>query len=539
MAPPPSPPPSWLSTMAPSTAFGSSEVYPQPSPSEIETRLFINNEFVTSIGGRKFDVINPATEEVTASVYEAEIPDVDRAVQAAADAFPAWSALGAFQRAECFYRLAELYEQSNTELARLEAVSMGKPVGKYTEGTACARFLRYMAGKAADVQGESSLQTAGYVNVSFRQPYGVCAAIAPWNAPVTALTFKLAPAVLAGNTLVAKSSEKAPLTSLFLARLILRAGFPPGVINILSGTGPLCGAALASHMGIRKLSFTGSVGAGREIKKAAAASNLKNVTLELGGKSPMIVFNDADVQHAAVLSARSTLYNSGQVCTSSSRVYVHASIADDFCRRLVTALEELGANPPLRSTPEAPGNSAIARLGNPLAKSTVRGPQADKAQFDTIMGYLHGARESGYTILTGGDREVLSSGRTGEDAHSSTGFFIQPTVIFNPPSSSAVMQEEIFGPVVCVAPFESEEEVLRLANDTEYGLYASVFTRDISRALRFVKGLESGAVGVNCTSPFMTHDMPFGGIKQSGEGRELGKRALDEWTEEKSVFIAL
>ena len=380
------------------------------------------------------------------------------------------------------------------------------------EGTNCARFLRYVAGKAADVQGDSSLQTPNFINLTFRQPYGVCAGICPWNAPVTALTFKLAPAVLAGNTFVAKSSEKAPLTSLFLAKMIVEAGFPPGVVNILSGFGPVCGAALASHMDIRKLSFTGSVRAGRLIKRAATDSNLKHVTLELGGKSPLIIFEDADIEKAAAASAFSILYNSGQVCIASARVYVHSSVLDDFCEKLVSAIEKKGSNPP-------EGN-------DPLLKTTVRGPQADETQFTTIQRYIKSSTQGKGRILTGGGRE------------GDKGFFIQPTVILHPEENSAVMREEIFGPVVCVKSFETEEEVLRLANDSEYGLYASTYTRNLSRAMRMAKALESGAIGVNCTSPMMTLDMPFGGVKQSGEGRELGKHALEDWTELKTVYIA-
>ncbi|KIW17962.1 hypothetical protein PV08_05157 [Exophiala spinifera] len=482
-------------------------------PNGMETRLYINNEFVPSRSGQKFDVINPATEEVTASVFEADGADVDAAVQAAKAAFPSWSALGGFQRASYFYKLANLVESCNFDLAKLEAVSMGKPVGKYTEGTNMARFIRYVAGKAADVKGESSLQTAGFVNLTFRQPYGVCAAIIPWNAPVTEFFFKVTPAVLAGNTIVLKSSEKAPLTSLLLARLCQEAQIPAGVINVLSGMGPTCGAAMASHMDIRKISFTGSARTGRAIKQAALESNLKHVALELGGKNPLIIFDDADLSKAANAAASSILYNSGQVCIASTRVYVHASILERFCDLFTSSLVKQAANP-------IKGN-------DPLSPFTVRGPQADKAQFTSIMKYITDSRKAGYKILTGGDRE-------GE-----RGFYIQPTIILNPEESSAVMREEIFGPVVCVRSFQTEEEVISLANETEYGLYASTFTRDLSRAMRMARSLEAGIVGLNCTSPMMTLDMPFGGVKQSGDGRENGQHALDDWTELKTVYIGL
>ncbi|KIX06712.1 uncharacterized protein Z518_04688 [Rhinocladiella mackenziei CBS 650.93] len=479
----------------------------------IETRLFINNEFVDSRSGKMFPVINPATEEVTAKVQEAGDADVELAVQAAEAAFPAWSELSGFQRATYFYKLADLYERNNDKLARLEAMSMGRPVSTYTEGLASARFLRYMAGKATDIQGESSLQTAGFMSVTLRQPFGVCAAVTPWNAPVTMLTFKMAPALIAGNTLVAKSSEKAPLTSLFVARLIKEAGFPPGVVNILNGFGTPCGVSLASHLRIRKISFTGSVKAGKAVLEAAARSNLKKVTLELGGKSPLIVFDDADIVKAADASAKSILLNSGQACIASSRVFVHSGILSQFCDALVESLQKLGSNPDS-------GN-------DPLLPTTRRGPQATKSQFDSILTHIKEAKASGYRILHGGNREGPK------------GFFIEPTVIFQPDEQSRVVREEIFGPVICLSSFEDEKDVVQRANDSEYGLYASVFTRDIFRALRIAKTFEAGNVGVNVSSPMMTHDMPFGGWKQSGIGKELGMYSVKEWTDLKTVYFAL
>lgn len=326
------------------------------------------------------------------------------------------------------------------------------------------------------------------------------------------LTFKLAAALITGNTLVAKSSEKAPLTCLFIGKLCQQAGIPPGVVNILSGTGPICGHAMSSHMEIRKISFTGSAVAGRAIKKAAADSNLKKVTLELGGKSPLIIFEDADISKAVPLAAMSILSNSGQQCIASSRVYIQSSIAEEFSRQLVKEFEKKGNNPS--------GN-------DPLSFNTVRGPQGDKLQFDSIMRYLEDSRLAGCKFLTGGSRD------------GNKGYFIQPTIIYNAPDGSKVMTEEIFGPVQCLSTFETEEEVLIRANDTEFGLYASVYTKDLTRALRVAKKFEAGTVGVNTTSPMMTYDMPFGGWKGSGDGRELSKHSLSTWTELKTVYIAL
>jgi aldehyde dehydrogenase (NAD+) len=347
------------------------------------------------------------------------------------------------------------------------------------------------------------------MNITLRQPFGVCGAIIPWNVPLLMLINKVGPALVTGNCLVLKSSEKSPLSSLVIGRLCQEIGLPKGVLNILSGFGRPCGEAIAKHMDIRKVSFTGSVIAGRAIKKAAAESNLKNVTLELGGKSPLVIFDDADLAKAVPSAAFSILANSGQACIASSRVYVHANIADKFMDAMKTAMVEMG------------------KSGDALTAGTKRGPQADKIQFDRVMGYLNYAKEQGYEMPIGGNRE------------GSTGYFIEPTIIANAPEDSKVMREEIFGPVVCINTFTDEEEVLKRANDTEYGLYASVFTKDISRALRVAKQLEAGSVGVNCTSPTMAIDMPFGGYKQSGDGRELSRYSTDYWTELKSVFIAL
>lgn len=320
---------------------------------------------------------------------------------------------------------------------------------------------------------------------------------------------KVGPALATGNTLVLKSSEKSPLSSLAVARLAKEIGLPKGVLNILSGFGRPAGEALAKHMDVRKLSFTGSVIAGRAIKRAAADSNLKNVTLELGGKSPLIIFDDADLTKAIPASAFSILANSGQACIASSRVYVHEKIAPAFIEGMKTAMTQMG------------------QTGDPLAAGTQRGPQADKIQFDRVMSFLQQAKDEKLSVALGGDRVGTE------------GYYIEPTILANVPEDSRVMKEEIFGPVVCINTFSDEDEVLQRANDTEYGLYASVFTRDISRALRVAKALEAGSVGVNCTSPTMAIDLPFGGWKQSGDGRELSKYATDYWTELKSVFITL
>ncbi|KAK5232355.1 hypothetical protein LTR47_006568 [Exophiala xenobiotica] len=474
--------------MAPSATSDAPEG--EYKPKHIEERLFINGEFVPSISGKKFDIVNPNNEKFAASVYEAGAEDVDLAVKAAKEAFPAWSALSATDRQGYLNKLADAIEKNITEISYLEAISMGKP-------------------KALDVSGDSSLNTAGHVNITLRQPFGVCGAIIPWNVPLLMFINKVGPALATGNTLVLKSSEKSPLSVLFVARLCQEIGLPKGVLNILSGFGRPCGEAIAKHMDIRKVSFTGSVLAGRAVKKAAAESNLKNVTLELGGKSPLLIFADADLEKAVPAAAFSILANSGQACIASSRVYVHSSIAENFMEAMKTAMVQMG------------------KSGDALKAGTQRGPQADKIQFDRVMSYLNYAKDNGLKMPIGGGRE------------GNTGYFIEPTIIADAPEDSKVMKEEIFGPVVCINTFTDEAEVLERANDTEFGLYASVFTKDISRAMRVAKALEAGSVGVNCTSPTMAVDLPFGGWKQSGDGRELSKYATDFWTELKSVFIAL
>lgn len=371
------------------------------------------------------------------------------------------------------------------------------------------RNLRYFSGKALDVVGDSSLNTKDFVNITLRQPFGVCGAITPWNVPLLMLVNKLGPALATGNTLVLKSSEKSPLSSLVIGRLSQEIGLPKGVLNILSGYGRSCGEAIAKHMDIRKVSFTGSVTAGRAIKKAAAESNLKKVTLELGGKSPLIIFSDADLAKAVPAATMSILLNSGQSCVASSRIYVEESISAQFIQSMKSTMAEL--------LPAA----------DPLIPGSCRGPQVDKAQFDRVMSFLDYAREQKLDIPIGGGRQ------------GTTGYFVEATMISGAPEDSRVMKEEIFGPVVCVNTFTDEIEALERANDTEFGLYASVFTKDISRALRVAKALEAGSVGINCSSPTMAVDMPFGGWKQSGDGRELSKYCNDYWTELKSVYISL
>jgi aldehyde dehydrogenase (NAD+) len=478
-------------------------------PDYIETRLFINGKFKEASDGRTFDIYNPATTKLVAKVHEASADDTNAAVAAAKEAFPSWSNLLVEKRSACLKKLASLIRENNDELAALEAASMGKPVGTYFDGMAGAGRWDYFAEAGYLVQGTTSVQTPGFLNMTLRQPYGVVAAIIPWNVPMLFLSNKLAPALIVGNTVVLKSSEKAPLTSAKFATLVEKAGFPPGVINVITGFGNVSGSVLSHHMDIRALSFTGSGRTGRLIQAAAAQSNLKAVMLELGGKSPAIIFDDADLEDAAKQTAHSAQSNSGQVCMANSRVYVQDTVADRFIEAFKKSF------------------SAIT-MGDPLEKGVNHGPQADATQHKTVLRYLEMGKKSGNLVLGGSappDQE---------------GYYIQPTIFTNTPEDAAIMKEEVFGPVVNINVFRTEEEVLAKANDTEYGLYSAVFTKNIDRALRFAKSLEAGYVGINCTSPTTGKDMPFGGYKSSGIGRE-GEPAytLNNFLETKAVVIKI
>ena len=388
-------------------------------------------------------------------------------------------------------------------ILKIPASSRELGVGRHT-----VDVLRYSASLAMDVTGESSLNSPEFVNISLRQPFGVGAAIVPWNGPTFMLANKIGPGLVAGNTMVVKSSEKSPLSALVIARIANEIGLPKGVLNVLSGFGFPCGDAISRHIDIRVISFTGSVGTGKAIKKASAESNLKKVVLELGGKNPLIVFNDADLTHAVPAAAASVVANSGQGCILTSRIYVQQDIAEKFIEGVKNAMIKIGGN-----------------VDDPTEKTT-RGPQADKIQFDRIMNYFQYAKEQGLELRLGGGRAR------------SKGYFVEPTIYTNVPEDARIMKEEIFGPVVCINTFVDEGDVIEKANDTEYGLYASIFTRDISRALRVAKQLEAGSVGINATATTKL-DMPMGGWKQSGDGREFSKHAWEEWTEQKSVFIKL
>ncbi|KIM97400.1 hypothetical protein OIDMADRAFT_147838 [Oidiodendron maius Zn] len=435
-------------------------------------------------------------------VYEATKEDVDDAVAAAKAAFPAWSALSPFERGRYLVALADLIVESDRKLAKLEAETMGRTVSSYFDAITGSKYFRYFS-EAAYPQGGSSLNTPGFVNITLKQPVGVVGAIIPWNCPLIFFCKKLAPALAAGNTVVLKSSEKAPLTCLYVASLAKKAGFPPGVLNVLSGHGQVSGAAIASHMDIRALTFTGSNRTGKIIANAATNSNMKNVIFELGGKSPAIIFDDADIEAAVAETQFSIHLISGQTCMANSRIYVQRSIADTFISKFKTKFTS-------------------AKLGDPIDPSVNQGPQADKIQHSNILRYIDMGKKCS-TLVT-------------ED-QSASGLYINPTIFTDVPEDSTIMKEEVFGPVVIINPFDTEEEAIAKANDTEYGLYAAVFTKNLDRAMRVSAKLEAGTVGVNCTSPTKGDDMPFGGYKGSGLGRESYIHSMEHFMETKSILI--
>ncbi|KAF9692466.1 hypothetical protein EKO04_009350 [Ascochyta lentis] len=474
----------------------------------IETQLLINNKLVPASDKGTFELFSPHSGDLVAKVAEATLDDVNAAVDAAQAAFPAWSALSPLERGAPLKKLAELHVSEKDELARLDAISMGKPVSTHGIDVNYAVTQYNYFAEAAYPQGHTSLNTPGFLNMSLRQPFGVVAVIIPWNAPLIFFSKKVAPALAAGNCVVVKSSEKAPLTSWKVAQWIEKCGFPPGVVNVLSGHGQISGQALAEHMKVRALSFTGSTRTGRAIAIAAAKSNLKKVVFELGGKSPSLVFEDADIEQAAKELELSINSNSGQACFASSRIYVQDSIKDAF----IEAFTRI---------------ASARKLGDPTIHTTNQGPQADKTQYETVQKYIAlGREEAGHTIDTS-----TSSPTTPSRHH------IHPIIFTDIPETSRLTKEEIFGPVVLINSFTTEADALAKANDTEYGLYASLYTRDLERALRVAKKLESGMLGVNCTSPTNCWDLPFGGWKGSGTGRESLLESMEHYLEVKSVYV--
>src|SRR5580658_1760261 len=476
------------------------------------TKLLINGQWVESISGKRFASINPATGEAICDVAEADLADVNKAVHAARAAFAAksaWRRMSAAERGKLLNRLADLVEKHSDELAKLEALDNGKPyaIARAADLPLAVACYRYYAGWADKVQGKTIPIAGDYFCYTRHEPVGVVGQIIPWNFPILMQAWKLAPALATGNTVVMKPAEQTPLTALRVMELITEAGFPDGVVNMLPGYGPTAGAAIARHMDVDKVAFTGSTEVGHLIMEAAAQSNLKRVTLELGGKSPNIVFADTDLDAAVEGAHFGLFFNHGQCCCAGSRVFVEEKIYDEF-------VEMSGARARSRT------------VGDPFDPKTEQGPQVDQAQFDKIMGYIDSGRSEGAKLVCGGER-------VGD-----RGYFVQPTVFADVQDNMKIAEEEIFGPVMSIIPFKSAEEVVSRANRTEYGLAAAVWTRDIKKAHAVANSLRAGTVWVNCYNVLDTR-APFGGFKQSGIGRELGEYGLQQYTEIKTVTVKL
>lgn len=482
----------------------------------LSTGLFINNDFVKSTSSQKITSISPSTGEEICSVEAASSSDIDGAVSAARAAFrdPSWRDMTGGARGALVHKLADLIEQHRRVLATIETWDSGKPYrASYHEDLGeVIGCLRYYAGWADKIHGQTIPTTAAKFAYTLKQPVGVCAQIIPWNYPLVMAAWKLGPALATGNTVVLKPAEQTPLSILYVADLVRQAGFPPGVINVVNGFGREAGSALASHPGINKIAFTGSTLTGRDIMKTAAVS-MKNVTLETGGKSPLLVFGDADIEQAAKWAYVGIMSNQGQVCTATSRLLVQKSVVDEFVQAFIRVV-----------------NTSV-RIGDPFAQETTHGPQVSQLQYDKILSYIESAKGQGAKLETGG-----SSAR--KTAGNDKGFFIEPTVFSNVTKDMKVFQEEVFGPLVTITPFEEESDAVELANDTMYGLAAAVFSQNIDRAHRVAAALEAGIVWVNSSNDSEIQ-VPFGGVKQSGIGRELGEAGLAAYTETKAVHVNL
>ena len=475
------------------------------------TKLLINNRWVSSESGKTFATINPSTGEEICQVAEADAADVDKAVAAARAAFDQgpWKKMRASERGRMLHRLADLIEQNADELARLETLDNGKPlsIAKAVDVTKTIACYRYFAGWADKVQGKTIPIDGDFFCYTRHEPIGVIGQIIPWNYPLLMQAWKLAPALATGNTIVMKPAEQTPLSALRLGELILEAGFPEGVVNLLPGFGSTAGAAIARHMDVDKIAFTGSTEVGRLIMEAAAKSNLKRISLELGGKSPNIIFADTDLDDAVEGAHLGLFVNQGQSCCAGSRVFVEETIYDEFVEKSIARARK-------------------RRVGDPLDPRTDQGPQVSESQFDRIMGYIESGKREGATLACGGER-------VGD-----RGYFIQPTVFADVLDEMKIAREEIFGPVMSIIPFKDMDEVIARANRTTYGLAAGVWTRDIKKAHAVANSMRAGTVWVNCYHVLDTR-APFGGYKQSGMGRELGEYGLQQYTEVKTVTVKL
>ena len=481
-----------------------------PRPQIRQTQCFIGGKWVPAASGKTFSTFHPATEEVIAEVAEGDKDDVDAAVDAARDALEkgAWSKMDARDRGRLMYKLADLIEQEAEELAALETLDNGKPIhdARTADIPLVIDCLRYYAGFADKIHGQTIPIRGNYFTYTRREPVGVVGQIIPWNFPALMAAWKWGPALAAGCTIVMKPAEQTPLSCLRMARLAQKAGIPDGVINVIPGYGPTAGASIVKHPGVDKIAFTGEMGTAQTIMRDASTT-LKRLTFELGGKSPNIVFADADLDAAAKGAHFALYFNQGQCCCAGSRLFVEDKIHDEFVDRLAAM-------------------NTSRRVGDPFDPTTEQGPQVDQAQFDKILSYIDIGKAEGATCVTGGQR-------VGEE-----GFFVEPTLFTNVEDEMKIAREEIFGPVLSVLKFSDFDEIVQRANNTSFGLAAAVWSRDIGKAHRIAEQVRAGTVWVNCYDVFDAA-APFGGFKMSGLGRELGEAGLQAYTESKTVTVAL
>ncbi|MDH4763428.1 betaine-aldehyde dehydrogenase [Pseudomonas sp. CBMAI 2609] len=478
-----------------------------------EQQLYIGGRYVAATGDATFETLNPATGEVLAVVQSAGRADVDKAVAAAAEGQKVWAAMTAMQRSRILRKAVDILRERNDELALLETLDTGKALSETqaVDIVTGADVLEYYAGLVPALEGEQiPLRETSFVYTR-REPLGVVAGIGAWNYPIQIALWKSAPALAAGNAMIFKPSEVTPLTALKLAEIYTEAGLPAGVFNVVNGVGPEVGVALTEHPGIEKISFTGGVATGKKVMASAAGSTLKEVTMELGGKSPLIVCDDADLERAADIAVMANFFSSGQVCTNGTRVFVPQALKADFEAKVVERVERI-------------------KLGDPLAAETNFGPLVSTPHLEKVLGYIAQGHAEGARLLTGGERVTQ-----GELAK---GNFVAPTVFTDCRDDMAIAREEIFGPVMSILAYADEDEVVRRANDTEYGLAAGVVTRDLARAHRMIHRLEAGICWIN-TWGESPAEMPVGGYKHSGVGRENGLTTLGHYTRIKSVQVEL
>jgi aldehyde dehydrogenase (NAD+) len=473
-------------------------------------RLLIGGKWVAPKSGKTFETVNPSNEEVLALIAEGDKADVDEAVKAARKAFDdgRWPSMGPHERARLMFKIAELIDAHADELAELETLDNGKPL-TFSRGfdiPASAETFRYYGGWVTKIYGETNPSDPAFFNYTLREPVGVCGQIIPWNFPLLMAAWKLGPALACGNTVILKPAEQTPLTALRLGELIMEAGLPEGVLNIITGFGPGAGSSIAEHPEIDKVAFTGSTEVGKIILKASAG-NLKKVSLELGGKAPNIIFPDADLDQAVPTAMMGVFFNSGQVCCAGTRIFVQRDKYDEVVGKLANF-------------------SKGVTMGDPFDQKSTIGPLVSREQFDRVKGYLDVGKKEGAKVAAGGE------------AGTGKGYFVNPTLFTGVNNDMRIAREEIFGPVGAAISFTDENDAVFQGNNTDYGLSAAVWTRDLSRAHKMARSLKAGTVWVNCFNQ-LDPITPFGGYKQSGFGRELGRYAIDLYTQIKSVWMKL